>query len=365
MKDLMSEDSSMGIFDRTMLRQSLTDLKTRPDTPSAQMIPWLEELLMSERRQPGNIGTREAVVAAFRQCLADAGFSHGRIAEIGGPFNSVAAEFPEFTFEWLSLYPVEGRDDVRVCNICDARHLEGQQYDAIFSVSVMEHVAEPWQAAHHMSRLLKPGGIVFHAAPFSYFYHGAPADYWRYTPDAFEALFPTFKPLMGRFHGQARRRDNRGSETNPVAGDGGADFAVDAFGGWRENWTTFYCGQNCPDWAKERRQAEIEQITVDLMRQYIVRGAKPHEAAQIVSHGLRRTDLSQSLKLRHTTRRRGIYVKPSACVALYKERDARGISVSSNTYANMETFEMLLNTPTPRRNVVRKLCSKLAKRILR
>ena len=179
MKDFLSASPAVTPFDRANLCAALVDLRTRPDAPSAALIPWLEALIETERRSPRSVDTRTAVNVAFRDCLDQAGLKQGRIAEIGGPYNSSADQFPEFEFEWLSLYPVEGRGDVRVCNICDADHLEGGQYDAIFSVSVMEHVAEPWRAAHHMRRLLKPGGIVFHAAPFSYFYHGAPDDYWR------------------------------------------------------------------------------------------------------------------------------------------------------------------------------------------
>ena len=83
------------------------------------------------------------------------------IAELGGPFNSDAATFPEFDFEWLSLNPVEGNEAVRVCNTCEADHIPSERYDAIFSVSVMEHVSEPWRAAEHMLRLVKPGGQHF------------------------------------------------------------------------------------------------------------------------------------------------------------------------------------------------------------
>lgn len=364
MKDLMSVDPVVTPFDRVNLRAALMDLRTRPDAPSATMIPWLEALIESEQRSPDAVDTRTAVNQAFRACLDHAGITQGRIAEIGGPFNSSADLFPEFEFEWLSLYPVEGRSDVRVCNICDADHLEGGQYDAIFSVSVMEHVAEPWRAAHHMRRLLKPGGIVFHAAPFSYFYHGAPDDYWRYTPDAFEALFPTFKPLMAEFYGASRRRDNRGSDTNPVAADGGPDFAVDAFGGWRENWSTIYCGQHCPDWARTLREATMRQIVVDLMRQYVLQGQKPHEAARHVSSGLRKLELSSNLRLRRKETGRGIFVKPSTCVSLYKDRDALGLAVSSNTHSNVAKFEHLLATP-PIRHPLRTFCSKLVSKALR
>ena len=134
------------------------------------------------------------------------------------------------------------------------------------STSVFEHIAEPWLAAKHMYRILKPGGLMFHTAPFAYFYHAAPADFWRYTPVAFQVLFPLLKPITLEFCGLSRRRDNRGKQPHTVDACGGPAFSVDAFGGWRENWSTIFGAIKCLQWENEKIKEAEQNIIYCLMR---------------------------------------------------------------------------------------------------
>jgi len=178
-----------------------------------------------------------ALADHFRSTLASAGITSGRVAEIGGARNSACAELPEFEFTFLSLFKDKepcGRD-IRVADIAYCPHIPDETFDVVFSISVLEHVDRPWAAASEMTRILKPGGVVYHQAPFSDFFHRAPNDYWRFTPEAMKVLFPRFETICADFYGQGRRRDRRGTAFNPLD-QGGPQFAVDAFGGWRENW---------------------------------------------------------------------------------------------------------------------------------
>jgi len=343
-KDKAVEQVDPVVWDLEILQAARDELRQRGDLgAAADLCTWLDALLEAQGRSRTQRGSRHAVRKAFKNCLRKAGITTGRIAELGGPFNSDAAYFPDFEFEWLSLYPVKGRDDVIACDIGAADHIEDERYDAIFSVSVLEHVAEPWKAASQMTRLLKPGGIMFHAAPFSYFYHGAPADFWRFTPDGFAVLFPSLRPMMSGFYAAARRRDNRGSDYNAVTRDGGDAFAPDAFGGWRENWITLYCGLKSPQWAWRKQKATERQCVVDLMRQYVLRGKKFHEAARIVAEGLRELELGPDYHLRRKSGKRGINFSRQACIDIYRKRHEEGPEVSYNTFALYERFEYLLN----------------------
>ncbi len=117
---------------------------------------------------------------------------------------------------------------------------------------------------------------------FSYFYHGAPADYWRFTPDALKLIFSELKPLTAEFYGKNRRRDNRGSDVNAVDRDGGPEFAVDAFGGWRENWFSIYVGQKDDEYLRSQIKRAETQVIINLMKHLEVAGFDQAMAAKKV-----------------------------------------------------------------------------------
>jgi hypothetical protein len=71
-----------------------------------------------------------------------------------------------------------------------AQDLSGEQFGAIFSLSVMEHLAMPWVAALEMVKSLEVGGIMFHNTPFSWPLHELPWDFWRFSAEAYRVLFP-------------------------------------------------------------------------------------------------------------------------------------------------------------------------------
>lgn len=52
--------------------------------------------------------------------------------------------------------------------------------DAVFSISVFEHLVYPWKAILEINRVLKPGGLVFiHSHP-AWPAHELPWDFWRF-----------------------------------------------------------------------------------------------------------------------------------------------------------------------------------------
>lgn len=61
-------------------------------------------------------------------------------------------------------------------------------FDTLFSCSVLEHTVDPAAALREMARLLRPGGALILSVPFIYFLHGAPHDYFRFTPFAVKLL---------------------------------------------------------------------------------------------------------------------------------------------------------------------------------
>ena len=206
--------------------------------------PSIRARLVAERTRDNHQPIKKYQMDLICGILNDHGIKSGNVAEIGGSGNAFMPDaLPGFDYKFLSLFAEPKLPHVIQADITNCDHIPDQSFDVILSFSVLEHVDRPWLAAKHITRLLKPGGITFHAMPFSYFYHEAPIDYWRCTPQCLAFLFSELEPLVQEFYGANRRRNNFGSRFNPVDGCGGPQFAPDAFGGWRENWHTFYAGR--------------------------------------------------------------------------------------------------------------------------
>lgn len=63
-------------------------------------------------------------------------------------------------------------------------------FDIAIADQVLEHVENPWGAAWELGRIVKDGGLLIVATPFIHPIHRAPKDYWRFTPDSYDLLFP-------------------------------------------------------------------------------------------------------------------------------------------------------------------------------
>lgn len=68
--------------------------------------------------------------------------------------------------------------------------VDNRIFDSIFCISVLEHIPNIFNACRNISYLLKPGGALFISVPFVFRYHGYPGDFWRFTPEAINYLFP-------------------------------------------------------------------------------------------------------------------------------------------------------------------------------
>lgn len=165
----------------------------------------------------------------------------GIIAEIGGSSKTIlkSYQFKNFDVENLSLFP-EKNINTKVANISFCPQIPDNYYDVVFSISVLEHVPYIFNAADNIVRITKPGGLIINIAPFSYFYHSAPGDFWRYSIDTFNLLFESMENRRSFFYNRNRRSNNLGSQNNHITKSGGKVFKEDAFGGWERKLAYFF-----------------------------------------------------------------------------------------------------------------------------
>jgi len=62
-------------------------------------------------------------------------------------------------------------------------------FDAICCYSAFEHLLAPWKVAIELNKVLKAGGLGFIYTHQAVGMHGVPSDYWRFSSDAWDAIF--------------------------------------------------------------------------------------------------------------------------------------------------------------------------------
>jgi len=65
---------------------------------------------------------------------------------------------------------------------------EDSKFDKVLLRCVLEHVEEPEHILKELYRILKPGGKIVIEVPFINPIHGAPEDYFRFTPKGLEVI---------------------------------------------------------------------------------------------------------------------------------------------------------------------------------
>jgi uncharacterized protein YbaR (Trm112 family)/SAM-dependent methyltransferase len=68
-----------------------------------------------------------------------------------------------------------------------------ESLDFIFSLAVMEHIRNPFQASQSMYSALKDGGYIYHECNFVFAYHGYPYHFFNATAEGMESVFSEFE----------------------------------------------------------------------------------------------------------------------------------------------------------------------------
>jgi SAM-dependent methyltransferase len=80
----------------------------------------------------------------------------------------------------IDLKPLEHVDVVADAEALSAS-FAAASFDYVVSTSMLEHTPRPWKVVEEVAKVLKPGGLLFVAAPWIFPLHGEPQDYWRFS----------------------------------------------------------------------------------------------------------------------------------------------------------------------------------------
>lgn len=109
----------------------------------------------------------------------------GVVLDIGAADRWIEKHLAQSTSYIALDYPATGAEmyNARPDVFADGAKLPFKEacFDTVVCLEVLEHVAEPSQVIHEISRVLKPGGLGFISMPFLYPLHDAPYDFQRYT----------------------------------------------------------------------------------------------------------------------------------------------------------------------------------------
>ncbi|WP_353861982.1 glycosyltransferase [Azospirillum formosense] len=136
----------------------------------------------------------DASIHTLKRFIAEVNERRLTVAEIGSRHVGEASENMRSYFQGagryigIDIHAAPGVDVVGDAHALD--RLVGRGcIDAVFSLSVIEHLAYPWVLAAATNRALAMGGLVFHSAPQTYPLHEQPNDFWRYSDEALKVLF--------------------------------------------------------------------------------------------------------------------------------------------------------------------------------
>ncbi len=149
---------------------------------------------LPESSLPTVLSGREGVPEALLAFMDEINERHLRVLEIGSRIVGAASkDYREFFPSAGSYIGLDIHDSPTVDLVGDAHFLSDlvglSSIDAVFSLSVMEHLRYPWLLAMEINRALTLGGLVFHSTPQAWPLHEQPNDFWRFSDEGLKVLF--------------------------------------------------------------------------------------------------------------------------------------------------------------------------------
>ncbi|HOX67301.1 MAG TPA: class I SAM-dependent methyltransferase [Burkholderiaceae bacterium] len=122
--------------------------------------------------------------------------AHGPVLEIGSKDYGNTADFRAIYRDvpYVGLDLASGRNVDVVHDLTKGiGPLAPDHFDLAICCSVLEHVDRPWDFARHVSRVVRPGGLLYMSVPWVWRFHAYPDDYFRFSWRGIEVLFPDFE----------------------------------------------------------------------------------------------------------------------------------------------------------------------------
>lgn len=186
-------------------RKARCELKFKGQNPSGQF----EKTVAVKGKKPPPVPEANDGAGIFNEFVRYVNDNKLSVLEIGSRVVSPGSKSKRELFPGASKYVgFDYYPDSNTDVVGDAHELtkyfEGQKFDAIFSLSVLEHIAMPWKVALEISRLLDIGGVTCHVTPQTWPLHEMPWDFWRFSDESLKVLFSSpfgFKTIKaGLFH---------------------------------------------------------------------------------------------------------------------------------------------------------------------
>ena len=122
----------------------------------------------------------------------------GLVLDVGSKGAPYATAIPHTRLVTLDVDPSRKPD---IC--CDVHELEweGDYFDTIVALEVLEHLQDPARAINQIRRVLKVGGVFILSTRFLCRYHPDPEDHYRFTWDSLRHLCCEFSEVEVFHHG--------------------------------------------------------------------------------------------------------------------------------------------------------------------
>lgn len=130
--------------------------------------------------------------------------ARGRLIDLGCgdmPYRPEVVNQVE-SYDTLDFQP-RSAEVTYVGSVEDMSFIPDATYDSAICLEVLEHVPDPFSAAHEIYRILKPGGVLVLSVPHLSRLHDLPHDYYRYTAYG-------LRHLLGKAGFQVLQVENRG-----------------------------------------------------------------------------------------------------------------------------------------------------------
>ncbi len=92
-------------------------------------------------------------------------------------------------YENIVNFEIVDYDTTDIVGVGENLPFKDSSFDAVISLSVLEHVKDPFLCAKEISRVLKPGGELICSVPFLQPFHGYPHHYYNMTFMGLKNLF--------------------------------------------------------------------------------------------------------------------------------------------------------------------------------